>query len=693
MAGIEDIRALLEEDRLGEIEDIWLAQLADPPQETSFFVEAARLLASQQERELATFLLQLVDEQLRASEEWSAHLDLLEGAGPLFLEPAEIHAAAVTALEDLYSDCPSFAPLADKVGLHRAIEDTPKIWTKIHRLRSLMRFESGSYVWMKGKGAGRVVEVNMELESFKLELNNLPALRVGFAAAAKMLRPLDESHIERRKLEDLPALLDLKQEHPGELLLVALQSHEDPLTAAEIRQAMSGIVEEKEWNGWWSAARKHPRVLTTTAKGRQTYGWAASEDHALEEVRDDFSAADTATKLEILRKNADRDTALKQEMVEALAEVAGKALTSGEPEVALEIWYSLDKLGTATNLDWSPATIVAEHPDPTTLASSLSDRGLRERFYEVCTTERSDWPNLYRRALGSEEDPRLLASLAGRLGDEDPEALKSVVDDVLGHPRRRPAAFVWLAESGDSLAALTERNPLRLIRQILDALHQSEFAKLKSRLHKTFETGGGAVHLFAKLSEEQAAQAEQAIQRAPLDEHLRESLVRYLHVRFPALDGQRETPLYATRESIEERRRELEKLKLEEIPANRQAIEEARELGDLRENFEYKSARQRHEYLNARLASLQSDLSRVQPIAADRVDPSEARVGCRLALRSAAGTSRSITILGPWESDPERHVVSYDSELGQSLLGKSVGETISLDAETWTVESLEPWQT
>ena len=223
-------------------------------------------------------------------------------------------------------------------------------------------------------------------------------------------------------------------------------------------------------------------------------------------------------------------------------------------------------------------------------------------------------------------------------------------------------------------------------------MHQSEFTKLKSRLHKAFETGGGATHLFTKLSEDQASQAEQALQRAPLEEHLRDSLVRYLHVRFPALDEAREAPLYATHESIEARRQELEKLKTEEIPANRKAIEEARELGDLRENFEYKSARQRHEYLNARLASLQGDLSRVQPIAADRADTSEARVGCKLALQDDTGNHRNVTILGPWESDPERHVVSYDSDLGKALLGKRPGETVPIEGESWTLETIESWR-
>ncbi len=691
MTAIDTVNRLLEEDRLGEIEDLWLAKLSESPEDSTFFNDVAKILVGAREQEMATFLLELADEQLRAAELWETRLQLLEKSGLTYLDPTGLHEAAVSVLQTVYADCPSFEPLAEKVGLYRAIEDTRKLWTKIHRLRSLMQFENGSFIWMKDKGAGRVVEVNMELESFKIELNDLPALRVGFAAAAKMLQPLASDHIERRKLEDRQSLLEMKSEAPGELLLTVLQSHETAMTAAEIRKAVAGIVDEKEWSGWWSEARKHPRVLTSSAKGRQTYGWAASEGDALEEIQQSFAEAELPEKLQILRKNASRDQSLKDEMLVDLRHLAEESLAE-HPETSLLIWYALERLGASDSLSWSPSTIVENDPKPVSLAGSLNDRSLRQRLYEICHEVRSDWPEIYRQALALEEDPKVLEMLADRLVTQEPEALKILVDDVLGHPRRRPAAFVWLAESGDSLAPLTERNPLRLIRQILDALHQTEFSSYKSRLHKAFETGGGATHLFAQLSEEQAAQAEQAIQRAPLDEHVRESLVRYLHVRFPSLDDTREAPLYATHQSIDARREELRKLKLEEIPANRKAIEEARELGDLRENFEYKSARQRHEYLNARLATLQGELSRVQPLAADRIDLSEARVGCRLGFEDAAGNRRSVTILGPWESDPERHIVSYDSDLGQSLLGKRPGDTVHIEDQAWTLKTLESWQ-
>ncbi|HSL83877.1 MAG TPA: GreA/GreB family elongation factor [Thermoanaerobaculia bacterium] len=153
--------------------------------------------------------------------------------------------------------------------------------------------------------------------------------------------------------------------------------------------------------------------------------------------------------------------------------------------------------------------------------------------------------------------------------------------------------------------------------------------------------------------------------------------------------------IYSTPEAIEARRRELRDLVRREIPANRKAIEEARALGDLRENFEYKAARQRHEYLSSRQAQLERDLGLARPIDAAKVDPSQVRIGTRVDLAEVAGADaggggrrRTITILGPWDSKPEEDVLAYESDLAKALLGKSPGDEVDTGDATWEVREI-----
>jgi transcription elongation GreA/GreB family factor len=164
-------------------------------------------------------------------------------------------------------------------------------------------------------------------------------------------------------------------------------------------------------------------------------------------------------------------------------------------------------------------------------------------------------------------------------------------------------------------------------------------------------------------------------------------------MRFPGLRAPAREYVYSTPEAIEGRRKELAHLKQVELPANAEAMRIAKEHGDLSENFEYHAARQRHEYLSARIATLADELSRSRSLDPARIDPSEVRVGTRVVLREeGTGAERSVTILGPWDSKPEEAVYSYESEFAQALLGAKPGELVRAGGAGLEVVSIQPWR-
>jgi transcription elongation GreA/GreB family factor len=150
-------------------------------------------------------------------------------------------------------------------------------------------------------------------------------------------------------------------------------------------------------------------------------------------------------------------------------------------------------------------------------------------------------------------------------------------------------------------------------------------------------------------------------------------------------------PLYVTPESLEIRRLELDRLLTVDIPKNGKAIQEAAAMGDLRENFEYHSARARQEFLSARVATLRSELARARPLDPARVDASEVRVGTRVRL-SSGERRREASILGPWDSKPEENVYSYESEFAQKLIGKRPGDAVEIDGAAWRIDSIGSWK-
>lgn len=671
------------------IEGEWLARMEQDLADLDYYTGVARALIGTGEEPRARNLLELLDEQLREGGFWATRLQLLKRAGTIFVPADKLHPTLSSTLGKLYGDRSTYKALYEAVGLSKAPGDIPKTWEKVERLEGLLAFDVGTVVSMEGKGVGRVVEANLGLESFKVDFERIRGLTVGFKAAPKLLRPLAPDHVLRRKLEQPGGLRILT---PPELLRVTLLSYDRPLTAGEVRDILAGIVSESQWTTWWGAARKHPQVVAAGSGARQTYHWADSSGDAMESVWKAFAKAEPRKKIERLKREGPRDTGLRDRMAANLAEVAESAMDA-DPGLAFEIWFAIERSGAKIDdsVDWSPDHLLSDRPQQ--VFAGIEERLLRERAYTMVRERREDWASIYRDAMTKEIDPRALDLLADGLVQGAPRELDRFIDGLLAQPHRNAAAFTWLAERAAVDEVLRARNPLRLLQQILSSMSRDEFASYRLRLLALAESGGTVPRLLTHLTEDQAAQAEDAVHRASnLEPYQREQLTNAIQLRFQGL--RKETgpqALYATPESVEAKRAELQQILSVDIPANRKAIEEARAMGDLRENFEYKSARQRHEYLNARAASLNGELNRVRIIDTAGMETSEVRIGTRIRLAGASG-NRVMTILGPWESKPEEDVISYESDLAKELLGKKAGEEVQMSGESWKVEGIEPYK-
>ncbi|HEV7518214.1 MAG TPA: GreA/GreB family elongation factor [Thermoanaerobaculia bacterium] len=683
------IQAHLAKGDFAAVESDWLAHLGEAPGDLDFYVGVARALVGTAEEERARFLLEMLDEQLKEQKQWAVRLKLLERIGSVLLPPEKLHPEILATLDHIYAGRPTYKGLREAVGLAKAIHDIPKTWEKVERLQGLLQFDVGSVVLMQGRGAGRVIEANLGLESFKIDFERFPGMSVGFKAAPKLLQPLPKGHVLRRKLEEPQALAALS---PTAFLQAILTSYGRPLGAGEIRDAVYGLVSESGWTSWWTAARKHPQVVSSGSGAKQTYSWAESSGDALESVWRTFAKATPRKKIDLLKRDGARDPELRKRMAADL-QALGEAAADRDPGLAFEIWYALERSGDVPDgLDWAPDALLADAADPVRLLSAVEDRLLRERGYTMLREYRDDWAGVYMGLLAQETDPRAIEVLVDGLAKGSPRDLERFLDGLVSAPHRHPAAFVWLAERAASDEALRSRSPLRLLQQILGSLNRDEFAPYRVRLVALAESGSTVPRLLTHLTEEQAVQAEDAVHRAAgLEPYQRDALNNALELRFSSLRRENQNALYATQDRVEEKRAELKQIMAVDIPANRKAIEEARAMGDLRENFEYKSARQRHEYLNARAAALNSELNRVRLIEIEGTDLSEVRIGTRVRLEGPA-RQRTITILGPWESQPEDDVLSYESDIAKQVLGRSLGDEVELAGHAYKIAAIEPYK-
>jgi transcription elongation GreA/GreB family factor len=118
------------------------------------------------------------------------------------------------------------------------------------------------------------------------------------------------------------------------------------------------------------------------------------------------------------------------------------------------------------------------------------------------------------------------------------------------------------------------------------------------------------------------------------------------------------------------------------IPENTKEIAVARSYGDMRENFEFKAAKQMQAVLARQRAELEQALHNARGTAFENPDTSRVSIGTVVTVREAKSKKEeTYTILGAWDGDPERHVISYQTAIAQALLGHKLGEVVSLNSD------------
>ena len=132
----------------------------------------------------------------------------------------------------------------------------------------------------------------------------------------------------------------------------------------------------------------------------------------------------------------------------------------------------------------------------------------------------------------------------------------------------------------------------------------------------------------------------------------------------------------------------LHKLKTKDRPQISQAIAEARAHGDLKENAEYHAAKEQQGFIEAKIQEIEHALANAQVIDVKEI-PETGRVvfGATIDLYDL-NNDKSITykIVGNLESDPEAGLISIHTPIAQGLMGKNVGDEVSISTPSGEID-------
>lgn len=145
--------------------------------------------------------------------------------------------------------------------------------------------------------------------------------------------------------------------------------------------------------------------------------------------------------------------------------------------------------------------------------------------------------------------------------------------------------------------------------------------------------------------------------------------------------------LYVTKETLEQMKEELLRMRTVDRPAAARAIAEAREKGDLKENAEYDAAKEAQGILEAKIKKLEGDVASARVLDAENVDTSKVSILTKVTLVNL-NTKKELTyqIVSEKEADLKAGKISVTSPIGKGLLGKVVGDVAEVQVPAGMVK-------
>ncbi len=575
----------------------------------------------------------------------------------------------------------------------------------------LEQLKPGTFCLHKSWGFGRVKEWNLLLNQIVIDFASKKAHPMQLQYAADNLVPLSAEHFLSRKATDLPGIKTLVKSDPAAVVRNILESTGGQATVSQISEMLVGdIFNEAEWKRWWDSTKKllkstgYFSVPTKKTEPVELRGEkVARADELLtffnqaQRPKEQAAAVDQMVKFHHEFKEPAKQL---QPVVTAIENIAVRNQKI-HPEYTFELVIGRDDLLTripelhTTHIGLTlPKLIVEEEKRLMSILPKIPAakekrvlQALPEALGERWTTRALQ--------LMQGSNARLVAQIAKVFSEAGHHAeLRTTLERSIKEHSATSEMLVWLCGERERWNELITPE---LLGAVLSAIEREQFAGAGrgSKLHRALVEDRQLLGaMFAGADVGAARDAMRKLLLSPLfDELTKRSLLARIVKLYPELESmitggqpeEKSTQLVVSWSSLERRKAEYEELVKKKIPENIKEISLARSYGDLSENFEYKAAKQMQAVLARQRAELEVALQNARGTAFESPDTSRVSIGTIVTLRDAdSHQEETYTILGAWDGDPERRLISYQTAIGQTLLGHKLGETVTLNSDEGT---------
>ena len=589
--------------------------------------------------------------------------------------------------------------------------------------------------WGFGQISGYDPEREMILIDFEEEDRKNHAMDPVFCLGK--LEVLPDDHILSKHRSNPSEVETMAKKEPVNLVISILGNCEDGCAQTrEIERILSYLLGPTKGKKWWTATKKllvkDPRVAVPNKK-TEPYVLRDEPVKPEQEVLLDFFDEKRSTHKIILAEKL-FDLATEKEDLQAdlprvlheltVAIMEARNLTQAERLYGIWVRNNLarDVEEDVEKLEPTSASILDECKDELPALADQLPTKFHRRFLDLISrVYEENWKTTVVHLLQNTSF-KFSGECAHFLVDkEESKLLLKSLNNSLDEQTLKAPVLLWILkfrELSKFKDLLTDLIGPRLLTAVFSAIDYESLQNASSRRIPLAEILSDDRELLPTILQkgtaENAKDLAQALILNPGFEDLsKKSLLARFIKKFPEiqdiLDGKNDSDassestvqvtddsLIVSQASYDQKMEDLDLLNKEKIPANSQAIEAARELGDLRENAEYQMAKDEQKVLLARQSELQTDLMRAKPT--DFMDAPTDFVGIGSIVNlidSNSGENQRYVILGAWDSDPDNNILSYLTPLGQKLLGKKNGENVETEVEgnvqSWKIEGLTRW--
>lgn len=618
-------------------------------------------------------------------------------------------------LQKRYSDQKSFADKIRLVGLR----SKEQFQGAVANFELLNHMEKGNFVFHTGGwGVGEIIDVSLLREQLSLEFDYVAGKKdMSFSNAFKNLIPIPKDHFLALRFGNPDVLEQKARDNPVEVIRLLLRDL-GAKTAAEIKDELCELViPEAEWARWWQMARakvKKDTMIQTPDDLREPFILRHAEVTHEERLQKALESKPDANALiqmvyAFLRdfpetlKNSDFKIKLQTKLQETLTY---PDLTEAQ---ILQLHFFLEDL--SSEKSYTPILeIIKNAKSLEALVQSIDILSYKKRTLIVTRKVRSDWKELFLSLLFTiDQNPIRDYILGELLAPETERELKRKLEDLWVHPSRYPELFLWYFQKimdQPSLPFSDKEGKNRFFEGFFVLLSHLEQAATHKDLIKKMHnilTGGR----YAIVREIMQGANIETIQEFLLlstkchslsdhDIKILHSLAEVVHPSLGKLRKKQEPSsennvIWTTEDGYKKVKARIQRIATVETVENAREIEIARSHGDLRENAEFKSALEKRSRLQGELKMLSDQVNHSRILTKADVSTEEVNVGTIVACKNSQGKTIAYTLLGPWDADPDKAILSFQSKLAQTMKGLSVGDKFQFQGEEFTITDIKSY--